>query len=135
MDLNKESKILVVDDFLLVRSMLKKSLAEIGLNNVEEAKNGEEALETLMTAHTNNEPFSIMFLDWSMPKMDGFGVLKACREDKRFKDLPIFMVTAESERSKITRAAELGVTDYIIKPFIINIIQEKLVKALKEQAA
>ena len=67
-----------------------------------------------------------MFLDWNMPEMDGYEVLTKCRSDVNFRDLPIIMVTAESELNSIVKAVSKGVSGYIIKPFSIDVLNEKI---------
>lgn len=100
--------ILVVDDEMLIRSVIKEYL----LNekwNVFEAENGEEALRIY-----KEEKIDLVLLDVMMPKMDGYTALK---EMKKIKDTPVIMLTAMIEESDKLNGFELGVDDYITKPF------------------
>ena len=102
------AKILVVDDAPQVRRVLLTSLTGQGYT-VYEARNGEEALESLRSA-----PPDLILLDVNMPGMDG---LTACREIRRTSAVPIIMLTVrEAERDKVA-ALDAGADDYVVKPF------------------
>ncbi|MBX3022417.1 MAG: response regulator [Bdellovibrionales bacterium] len=124
--INAQTKVLVVDDFDLVRTMLRRLLGDLGINNIEDARDGEEALEKLRSAEAAGSPYGIVFLDWNMPKKNGYDVLKECRESKEFGKLPIVMVTAEGERKDVLKALTSGATDYIVKPCSAPILTAKL---------
>jgi two-component system chemotaxis response regulator CheY len=124
--LNENSKILVIDDYETIRVILKNTLAELGYKNVHEARNGKEAFEMLTDVATEKEPYEILFLDWNMPKMNGFEFLKLCRQNPRFKNLPIVMITAESEHNNIIRVMKMGATDYIVKPINKKVLKKKI---------
>lgn len=124
--INTQTKVLLVDDFDLVRTMLRRFLSELSIANVEEARDGEEAMEMLKSARERGEPFGCVFLDWNMPKKTGFDVLKECRAAMEFKELPIIMVTAEGERAHILKALTMGATDYIVKPCSAAILVNKI---------
>jgi two-component system chemotaxis response regulator CheY len=79
-----------------------------------------------LDAAYNSSPFDLVFLDWNMPEMDGFSLLQKCRADVRFKNLPIVMVTAESERQYVLKALSAGATDYITKPFSNETLRQKI---------
>jgi two-component system chemotaxis response regulator CheY len=87
---------------------------------------GMIALQKLNAAAMTPLPFSLMLCDWNMPNLDGLGVVKACRADPLFQNLPIIMVSAESERLAVIKALEEGATDYIIKPFSTDMLERKL---------
>jgi DNA-binding response OmpR family regulator len=86
-------------------------------------------------AHAANEPYDVVFLDWYMPAMTGFDLLRACRQQQRFDRMAIIMLTAESEAENITRALEAGATAYITKPFDPSVIVTKLNEVMAWQAA
>ena len=113
--------ILVVDDFNTVRRILKKSLTQLGFANIVEAENGEEALRKL-----KENKIEFIFADWNMPKMTGLELLKAIRDDAKFKDIPFIMVTAEARKPNIIAAIEAGANNYIVKPFTTEILKEKM---------
>ena len=87
-----ETKFLVVDDFMMVRDMVKKALSAKGLTNIITAKNGVEALSLLNEYHTKNEPIDFVISDWNMPVMKGIDLLKTIRGDIKFKTIPFFLI-------------------------------------------
>ena len=125
-------KILVVDDFEMVRVMLKNALNDLGFHNVEEAAHGKLALSMLLEADVIGDPFGIVFCDWTMPEMTGIEVLETCRSTDAFKDLPFVMVTAESEQESVVRAIKAGATDYLIKPISPELLEKKVHKILSK---
>ena len=101
-------KILVVDDELLIRQVIKEYLLLEGYE-VDEAGNGEEAVSLV-----NDNDYSLMIMDIMMPHMDGF---QACRKIKKIKDIPCIMLSARSEEYDKLNGFELGIDDYVTKPF------------------
>ena len=101
-------RILVVDDEVLIRDVIKEYLLLDGYD-VDEAGNGEEALNLI-----SNNDYSLMIMDIMMPHMDGF---QACREIKKIKDIPCIMLSARSEEYDKLNGFELGIDDYVTKPF------------------
>ncbi len=128
-----EAKFLVVDDFLMVRDMVKKALNGKGLSNIITAKNGQEALAVLNEYHNKKEPIDLIISDWNMPVMTGIDLLKNCKLDKNLKNIPFLMVTAERDQAQIMEAAKLGVSDYIIKPFSSTTLLEKIEKIYQKK--
>jgi putative nucleotidyltransferase with HDIG domain len=122
--------ILTVDDFSIIRrviiNILRKSEAD-----VDEAANGEIALSKLQLAVENNVPYDMVFLDIEMPVMDGITLIRKMREDGRFKDLPIVVMTSHNEMEEIKTCLELGVTDYIVKPASRERVLSAVTKALE----
>ena len=124
--IDSSSKVLVVDDFELVRVMLLNALSDIGIKGVTQAEHGEQAYQLMEQAYKDGKPYQLVFLDWNMPIMDGFGFLQKCRADERFKNVFIVMVTAESERAYVLKALSSGATDYVTKPFSAENLKEKI---------
>lgn len=124
--INPDSRVLVVDDFELVRTMLQKALNDLGIKSIEQAADGEEARDKLLAAHKNGKPFDIVFADWNMPKMTGFELLQFIRSDKNLVNVPVVMVTAEAERDYVIQALSAGATDYIIKPVSLEGLRKKV---------
>lgn len=115
--------VLIVDDMLTMRKIVSKCCKEIGLENLTEAKNGQEAFEKLKDSeHT----FDLIISDWNMPEMTGIELLKSVRGDNTYKELPFLLVTAESEQHQIIEAVQSGVDAYITKPFTAATLKEKL---------
>lgn len=123
-----KSKILIVDDFEMMRVMMKNAFMELGYQNLEEAGDGEEALEKLIEAKKLNEPFELIFSDWNMPEMDGLELFRCCRSDEEFKNIPFVMVTAENEKANVIKAITEGVSNYIVKPLTPETLSEKIEK-------
>jgi len=121
--LDKNMKILIVDDFSTMRRIVKNLLRDLGFANTHEADDGLTAIPLLETGN-----FDFLVTDWNMPGMTGFDLLKTCRADPKLKDLPILMVTAEAKREQIVAAAQAGVNGYIIKPFTAAVLKEKIEK-------
>jgi len=121
--LDKNMKILIVDDFSTMRRIVKNLLRDLGFTNTHEADDGLTAIPLLETGN-----FDFLVTDWNMPGMTGFDLLKTCRADPKLKDLPILMVTAEAKREQIVAAAQAGVNGYIVKPFTAAVLKEKIEK-------
>lgn len=119
-------KIMVVDDMSTMRRIVRNILKQLGFANVEEAENGKEALDKMKQA-----PYGFVVSDWNMPVMSGIELLKAIRADGSLKDIPVLMVTAEAQKENIVEAVQAGVSNYIVKPFTAEIMQEKMAKIFK----
>ncbi|HEY3216103.1 MAG TPA: response regulator [Candidatus Eisenbacteria bacterium] len=115
-------KALVVDDSRAIRAILGQQLTSLGFE-VAEAATGMEALTVLHRLG----PVGLVLLDWNMPEMDGFEFLRRVREDEHFQDVPVVMVTTESELAQVSRALEAGANEYLMKPFTREALLEKLV--------
>jgi two-component system chemotaxis response regulator CheY len=123
MPANTNMKILVVDDFQTMRRIIKNYLRQLGFNNVEEAEDGDVALEKLKESE-----FDFVITDWNMPKMTGIDLLKKIRAANNFKTIPVLIITAEAEKENVVQAAQAGVNDYIVKPFTPEVLQTKIEK-------
>nr|WP_115719185.1 chemotaxis response regulator CheY [Gallaecimonas mangrovi] len=121
--MDKNMKILIVDDFSTMRRIIKNLMRDLGFNNCLEADDGNTALPMLQ-----NGDFDFVITDWNMPGMQGIDLLKAIRSDDKLKHLPVMMVTAEAKREQIVAAAQAGVNGYVVKPFTAATLKEKLDK-------
>ena len=124
--MNKDIKILGVDDFSTMRRIIRNMLRQLGYTNVTEAENGAKAL-TMLRASGN---FKIVLTDWNMPVMDGLQLLTQIRTTPELANLPVLMITAETKREQILHAAKSGVNGYLIKPFTAPALQEKIEKII-----
>ncbi len=108
----KSLKILVVDDQLEVRSMLRGMLTELGITQIFEAPDGKEAM-----AFTDNamDMIDVVICDWNMPKITGIELLRQMRSV--YPDVPFLMITGRSDIDSVSQAKASGVTAYIRKPF------------------
>ena len=120
-NVDRDMPILVVDDFNTMRRIVKTCLKQMGLENITEAEDGVQALAKLQGAE-----FKLIISDWNMPNMMGIDLLKAVRADEKLKKIPFLMVTAEAQKENIIEAAKAGVSNYIIKPFTADSLQQKL---------
>jgi two-component system chemotaxis response regulator CheY len=120
------TKFLVVDDFSTMRRIIRNLLKELGFNNVEEAEDGVQALNTL-----KNGGFQFVISDWNMPNMTGIDLLRSIRADAALKHIPVLMVTAEAKKENIISAAQAGASGYVVKPFTAATLDEKLTKIFK----
>ena len=130
MDVNKNLKILIVDDFATMRKVIRNLLKQGGFENVAEAEDGAAALKVL-----KSQPFDFVISDWNMPNMSGLELLKAVRADEELKGLPFLMVTAEALKDNVVAAVKAGVSNYIVKPFTAEVLNEKIEKIVKNLAA
>jgi len=121
--LDKDMKILVVDDFSTMRRIIKNLLRDLGFSNTQEADDGLTALPKLQGGD-----FDFLVTDWNMPGMQGIDLLKAVRADPSLASLPVLMVTAEAKKEQIVEAAQAGVNGYIVKPFTAATLKEKIDK-------
>ncbi len=114
-------KALVVDDSRSMRLIVGRTLRDLGFE-VSEAGNGQEALECL-----EREPgCAVVLCDWNMPVMNGLDFLKKVRADTRYAQLPVMMVTTETETQQMLRALGEGANEYVMKPFTREMIEDKL---------
>ncbi len=118
-------KVLVVDDSSTIRRIVKNTLERIGYPDVVEAENGIDALTKL-----KDGSIELVMTDWNMPEMDGITLVKSIRASDKFGAVPIIMVTTEAEKNEVMEAMQLGVNDYVVKPFTPDILKEKIQKVM-----
>ena len=128
--LNKNIRILVVDDFSTMRRIVKNLLSDLGFNNTVEAEDGHSAMAVL-----RQDAVELVITDWNMPGMTGIELLREIRADAKFRALPVLMVTAEAKREQIIEAAQAGVNGYVIKPFTAATLGDKLGKVFERLGA
>lgn len=116
-------RILVVDDFSVMRRILKSYLRNLGFSDIQESENGKDALNRLQSGE-----YDLIITDWNMPVMTGLELLKEVRATESLAHIPVLMVTAESKREQIIAAAHAGVNGYVIKPFNELTLRDKLNK-------
>jgi two-component system chemotaxis response regulator CheY len=116
-------KILVVDDSATMRKIIIRSLLAVGVDEtrIVEAADGKEAIAIYRPGE-----FKAVLTDWNMPGATGIEVIKAIRVQDA--EVPIIMVTTESEKRAVLEAISAGVTDYLSKPFEAETLREKLIK-------
>ncbi len=128
--LDRDIKVIAVDDYSTMRRILKNLLWQLGLKSVLEAEDGKAALNVLQ-----HEKVDLIISDWSMPRMTGLEFLKAVRADPEIKDIPFIMITAEGERDRILAAVQAGVSSFIVKPFTAEVLGEKIKKVFGKNSS
>lgn len=126
---DKNIKILVVDDFPTMRRIVRNLLKELEFVNVDEAEDGAVGLEKIRTGN-----YGFVVSDWNMPNMDGLSMLKAVRAEAGTARLPVLMVTAEAKKENIIAAAQAGANGYVVKPFTAVTLEEKITKIFEKIA-
>ncbi len=119
-------KILSVDDSSTMRRMVGRVVATLG-HELLEASNGVEALDVL---RKNHEDVALVVLDVNMPELDGEQVLLEMKRDPNLKDIPVMMLTTESERGRILRFIQEGASNYLMKPFTAEDLATKIAGCL-----
>ncbi len=114
-------KALIIDDSRAMRRILAGIVASLGYDSVE-AANGQEALDIL---HQTGD-FEFALVDWNMPVKNGLQFAKEVRADKRLCNLKMVMVTTETEVTQMVRALMAGIDEFVVKPFTVEILVQKL---------
>ncbi len=115
-------RILIVDDFASMRQIVRKSLSSLGFENISEAAGAVDAVRKI----EDGERFELIISDWNMPNMTGLDLLTFVRSNSIMSKTPFLMITAEASRENIIEAAKAGVSQYIVKPFTSEGLQQKL---------
>ncbi|HSZ74997.1 MAG TPA: response regulator [Rhizomicrobium sp.] len=114
-------RILVVDDQRAMRTLIRSTLFALHCSNIVECGDGEEALSELSVGH-----FDLVISDLNMPNLDGLGLLRAVRSNPDFGRLPFIMLTSRGESALVKQAIDLGVNNYVIKPFNLVTLKSKI---------
>lgn len=114
-------RVLIVDDYTTMLRILRNLLRQIGLENVEDANNGADALRKLRSM-----PCDLIISDWNMQPMTGLELLREVRSDGKLGRTPFIMVTAESKTDNVIAAKKAGVSNYIVKPFNAETLRTKI---------
>lgn len=114
-------RVLIVDDSRAIRRIISDIMKQLNFE-VTEAGNGIEALDRLQQYGAPD----IVLVDWNMPEMNGLDFIKAVRANPIYADLPMMMVTTETEMERMALAFMAGVNEYVMKPFDKQTIHDKL---------
>ena len=114
-------KVLVVDDQLTMREVTRLALQEMGVRQIIDAENGDDAFKKATT-----QPLDMIISDFNMPGMDGLGLLRAVRSHPAVRKLPFILVTGRGDNALVVSAAQAGVNNYIVKPFTAEMLREKV---------
>lgn len=127
--MNANIRVLVVDDFSTTRRIISKLLRQVGIEQIYEARDGQEALDVLDEVNID-----LVVTDWHMPIMDGLEQVVTMREQQDISHIPVLMVTAESKKAQMMLAAQAGVNGYIVKPFDAATLQTKILRIAERLA-
>lgn len=114
-------KVLVVDDQMTMRALVRSSLQQMGVSDIADAADGELGLQSLLTRQVN-----LVISDFNMPKLDGLGLLRAIRSHAPIAKTAFIMLTGRADKELVVRAAQFGVNNYISKPFTVAGLREKI---------
>lgn len=112
---------LIVDDQMSMRGLIRTSLQQIGFREFREASDGEAALREMI-----GKPAHLVISDFNMPKLDGLGLLRAVRAHPPTQGCAFIMLTGRADRELVARAVQFGVNNYLVKPFTVAQLKEKL---------
>lgn len=130
MAIDPKTCVLVAEDNPNLRKVIVNIVRKIGYENVIEAEDGIAALTQIESGKVG-----IVLTDWSMPGLNGLELLKRVRSSKEpYKNLPILMITAADTKDSILSAGKEGVDAYIIKPFSVKTIMDKIQEAVDHRA-
>ncbi|NJL23939.1 MAG: response regulator [Calothrix sp. SM1_5_4] len=121
-----DSKILIVDDSSFARTVLKGGLKDLKFWKIIEADNAKVAQRVLEEDEQIQDPVSLLIADIHMPEMSGLELLKWVRSHERLKNLPVIILTSSQEKGEILVAGKLGVSHFMIKPFDVNTLRDRL---------
>ena len=116
-------RILIVDDSSTMRRIIGNVIMQLGFNkeDYDEAEDGVKAWKML-----NEGQYDIILTDWNMPNMNGLELVKKIRAEGSHIKTPIIMITTEGGRGEVIAALRAGVNNYIVKPFPVETLKEKL---------
>lgn len=121
MAVDRSMNVLVVDDYKSMVRIVRGLLNQLGFHNVDEALDGPSALALI-----KSKSYGLVLSDWNMQPMSGLELLKAVRAEDRTRALPFVMVTAEAKAENVVAARQAGVNNYVIKPFTLAVLKQKL---------
>lgn len=131
MDLDTSKRILIAEDNPNLRQVIVNIVKKIGYAQVLEAEDGEIAWQFIQRGGVD-----IVLTDWAMPGLDGMQLLKKIRTATMpTRDIPFLMITAADTKNAILSAGKEGVDAYIIKPFSVNTIMDKITEAIEKRAS
>ena len=115
---------LIADDYSTSRRIIKNNLKELGFSCLE-AEDGEQALEIILQT-----PLNLVLADVKMPNKNGLELLEDIRADNNLKDMPVILTMIEPLEELISTGTELGMNDYLVKPFDVFTLAKVLDKVI-----
>jgi two-component system chemotaxis response regulator CheY len=115
-------RVLIVDDQQTIRSLVRNGMQQLGFSHFAEAADGEEGLRAML----NPQPPTLVISDFNMPKLDGLGLLRAIRAHPPVRTTAFIMLTGRADGELVKRAVQFGVNNYLVKPFTVATLKEKI---------
>jgi len=115
-------RVLVVDDQQTIRSLVRTGLQQIGVTTISEANDGEDGFRAMPMP----SPPNLIISDFNMPKLDGLGLLRAVRAHEPIRTTAFIMLTGRADTDLVKRAVQFGVNNYLVKPFTVAQLKEKI---------
>ena len=112
--------VLVVDDQMSIRSLVRSGLNQLGVVHIAEAADGVDAMKSLLL-----NPVHLVISDFNMPNMDGLALLKAVRANPPTSKTAFIMLTGRADRELVQKAVQFGVNNYLVKPFNVQVLKGK----------
>lgn len=125
-EINTMMAILIVDDSLSMRKVIKKFLLNNEFSNFYEAENGEQALQML-----RSETIDLIISDLNMPKMDGLTFLEKVKTNPELKQIPFIILTVEAVQRTMNKAMKLNVDSYIVKPITEDLFIKEMHRVIR----
>ncbi len=122
-----DTQVLVVDDDVAMRKVVRAMLMSIGVRTIREAADGPSGLDAV-----RDHPIDVVILDWEMPGPDGAAFMRILRSPGTFPKpaMPVIMLTGHGERSCVIEAIKLGVNEFLLKPVSCKALCERLISVL-----
>ncbi|MCK5164073.1 MAG: response regulator [Desulfobacula sp.] len=127
-DINLDIQILIVDDSLSMRRIVKKFLKNNGFHNLLEAADGAKAWDIVQ-----KEPVDLIISDLNMPIMNGLEFLEIVKDNSRTKDIPFIMLTVEAIQKTMNKAISLNVDSYIVKPISETVFIHEIIRVIRAE--
>lgn len=124
-----DTHILLVEDTEITRRIVHKMLYKLGFTHVKEAESGMQAREEIDKSLAAGKPFQLIISDWNMTGFTGLQLLKHVRANLRTSSIPFIILTSNIEKEYVMEAIRAGVTNYLAKPFPIEVLEKKIREA------
>ncbi len=119
-------KCLIVEDSIIVRRIVGSVLRKLGATHILEAGDGKTAWNYL-----EQESVDLVITDWNMPEMNGLDLVRTIRKHKQTAHIPVIMITIRDRQDDVLKAYEYQVNSYIVKPFTLKSLREKIEQVIK----
>jgi two-component system chemotaxis response regulator CheY len=113
--------VVVVDDQQTMRSLVRNGLEQLGFRNIREGGDGEAGLRAVLMEKTH-----LVISDYNMPNLDGLGLLRAIRSHEPIRNTAFIMLTGRADKELVQKAVQLGVNNYLVKPFTVQTLKDKI---------